>query len=162
MMSPTGRIHRLLCKIIEDRIFDCIPNGWECWSEQIRIDLSKMTDSPSMKFAEPDIFVGTDLIWKGEVLISNPSFIVEVLSRSTMSTDLNEKVDLYKSIGVSEYLIVNPRGVMTLHDFKSDKVYSFSYGDSFIVNSVPNLSFNCEEIFNKVDSILERFGYDLF
>lgn len=162
MMSPTSRKHRLLCKMIEDRIFECIPNGWECWSEQISVDLSKILEDSNTRFVEPDIFVGTDLIWKGEVLISTPCFIVEVLSRSTMYVDMNDKVSLYKTMGVSEYLIVNPRGTVELHNFKEGKVSLVPLKEKIRISSVPNLSFIFEDIFDKVDSIMERFGYELF
>ena len=170
MASPTSRVHRLLCKVLDNRITDLIPNGYECWSEQIRLDNKmilelngKNFESLDLKrFSEPDILVGTNFIWRGELLVSAPSLIIEVLSKATENEDRFDKVKLYKELGVKEYLMVNQRGYFTVKDLVKDESYELYEDDVFQSKTIPNVTFSVKEIYDAVDSLLIKFGYELY
>ena len=170
MMSPTSRIHRLICKVLDNKITDQIPNGYECWSEQIRLDNKmilelngKNFESLNVKrFIEPDVFVGSNFIWRGELLVSAPSLVIEVLSKATEDEDKSDKLKLYKELGVKEYLMVNQRGYFTLKDLVNDKSYDLYGNDMFKSKVVPNVQFTVTEIYNAVDSLLTKFGYEFY
>lgn len=170
MMSPTSRIHRLLCKVLDNKITDQIPNGYECWTEQIRLDnkmilelKNKEFDSLNLdRYVEPDLFVGTNFIWRGELLVSTPSLIIEVLSKATREKDKEDKVRLYKELGVREYLLVNPRGNFTIIDFEENSNKDLFGEDLFESKSIPNVKFTVDEIFSEVDSIMVKFGYEFY
>lgn len=88
-----------------------------------------------------------------------PRMIMEVLSDSTESYDRNEKMDIYKRVGVSEYWIVDWRK-------KQVEIYMFDYNDddtsyAYLFKKVteknkeelqlvmfPNLHISFDELFN--------------
>lgn len=88
-----------------------------------------------------------------------PRMIMEVLSDSTESYDRNEKMDIYKRVGVSEYWIVDWRN-------KQVEIYMFDYNDddtsyAYLFKKVteknkeelqlvmfPNLHISFDELFN--------------
>jgi Uma2 family endonuclease len=60
-----------------------------------------------------------------------PDFIAEIYSPSTIKYDLNEKFDLYESVGVREYWVVLPAAVLVFilqSDGKYDKVTVYEDG----------------------------------
>ncbi len=59
---------------------------------------------------QPDIIVVCDpkKLENGQYVDGPPELVVEILSPSTALKDRREKRDLYESVGVAEYLIVDP------------------------------------------------------
>ena len=58
---------------------------------------------------QPDLCVICDSEkLRPEGCVGAPDWIIEILSKSTASKDLNEKFDLYEAAGVREYWIVHP------------------------------------------------------
>lgn len=42
-------------------------------------------------YLEPDIFAGSDLLWKGEILVSAPELVIKLLNFSTAKYHKTEK-----------------------------------------------------------------------
>lgn len=80
-------------------------------------------------------------------MVSTPNLIIEVLSKDVQEKDKEDKVRLYKELGVKEYLMVNPRGYFTLKDLVNDKSYDLYGNDMFKSKLVPNVQFSVDEIF---------------
>ena len=58
---------------------------------------------------QPDLCVICDSEkLRPEGCVGAPDWIIEILSKSTASKDLNEKSDLYEAAGVREYWVVHP------------------------------------------------------
>lgn len=88
-----------------------------------------------------------------------PRFVMEVLSDATEDYDRNEKMDIYRKVGVSEYWIVDWRK-------KQVEIYMFDWKDddtsySYLFNKItednkqelklvmfPNLHISFDELFN--------------
>ena len=58
--------------------------------------------------------------------------------------------------------MVNQRGYFTLKDLVDDKSYDLYGNDTFKSKVVPNVQFTVIEIYNAVDSLLTKFGYELY
>lgn len=88
-----------------------------------------------------------------------PRMVMEVLSDSTEEYDRNEKMDIYRKVGVSEYWIVDWRKKQVeiyMFDWKDDdtsyaylfkKVTSENKGELQLV-MFPNLHISFDELFN--------------
>jgi len=84
---------------------------------------------------EPDLMVVCDPAKKSERGIEGaPDLVVEILSPSTASKDMNAKWWLYEAAGVPEYLIVDPvdrRGrLLRLVDGKYEEAARVSWGET--------------------------------
>ncbi len=88
-----------------------------------------------------------------------PRFVMEVLSDSTEEYDRNEKMEIYKKVGVSEYWIVDWRKKQVeiyMFDWdKEDKCYSYLYKtvtehnkDDLQIVMFPNIKISFEELFD--------------
>jgi Uma2 family endonuclease len=81
-----------------------------------------------------------------------PDWIIEILSKSTASKDLNEKFELYEFAGVKEYWVVHPHeGTVLIYRLKDGKYVGFQkpFTKGDVVDSVvfSDLNMNVEEIF---------------
>lgn len=88
-----------------------------------------------------------------------PRFVMEVLSDSTEDYDRNEKMGIYRDVGVSEYWIVDWRKKQVeiyMFDWKEDGTnYSYLYKTVTVENKeelqivmFPNLCISFDELFN--------------
>lgn len=88
-----------------------------------------------------------------------PRFVMEVLSDSTEEYDRNEKMEIYKKVGVSEYWIVDWRKKQVeiyLFDWnEKDECYHYLYKtvteknkDELQIVMFPNLKIAFDELFN--------------
>jgi Uma2 family endonuclease len=65
-----------------------------------------------------------------------PDFIVEVLSKGTISTDTREKFLVYEQFGVKEYWIINPNDIESSEFYYLDEVkYKLFYPENNVVHS---------------------------
>ena len=84
-----------------------------------------------------------------------PDFIVEIVSKSSVTRDLHEKYDLYEQCKVKEYWIVNPNdkslNIFLLNE-KSKFVASkpLTYGDIVESKVLPGLALDLNEVFQDV------------
>ena len=109
-------------------------------------------DSEIKNVVQPDLSIICDknkLNDKG--CLGAPDWIIEILSPSTSSKDLNEKYFLYEKFGVKEYWIVEPsEQIVLVYSLKSGKyenTFRYTKEDS-AVTIFEDLSINLSEIFN--------------
>ncbi|MEL7564084.1 MAG: type II toxin-antitoxin system Phd/YefM family antitoxin [Dehalobacterium sp.] len=106
---------------------------------------------------QPDLLVACDLennvTEKGKYM-GTPTLVIEILSDSTRSKDMIDKLNTYRLSGVKEYWIVNQKQenimVYSFADYEIDKYKTFEKGDlakSLVFNG---LSTDLESLFNEL------------
>jgi Uma2 family endonuclease len=113
----------------------------------------KRKDGQIDTVVQPDLCVICDtskLDDKG--CLGAPDWIIEILSKSTASKDLNEKFELYEFAGVKEYWVVHPHeGTLLIYRLKDGKYVGFQkpFTKGDVVDSVvfSDLNMDVEEIF---------------
>jgi Uma2 family endonuclease len=106
----------------------------------------------------PDVIVITgDPIYHGPgtTLVTNPTLIVEVLSKSTRAYDRTDKFDLYRSLETfQEYLLLEqtePKAYQYVKTKQGQWLFT-EYGKDATLNlSTLNLSFSIAELYDGVD-----------
>lgn len=103
---------------------------------------------------QPDLLVICDLegnVSEWDRYTGTPTLVVEILSYSTRSKDLVQKLNTYMLSGVREYWIVNPKQKnIVINVFESREISSYgSYNDAEIANSTvfAGLEIDLAEIF---------------
>ena len=121
-MAPPARAHhkivaqliRIIGNYIEAKNGDC-----EVYPAPFAVFLNE----DEKNYVEPDISVVCDkdkLSYKG--CNGSPDWIIEIVSPSTERMDYGIKLFKYRSAGVREYWIINPRTrVVTVFDFEHDQ-----------------------------------------
>lgn len=95
---------------------------------------------------QPDILVACDLennvTEKGRYM-GTPTLVVEILSDSTRSKDMIDKLNTYRLSGVKEYWMIDPKPenimIYSFEDFEIDKYKTFERGSvarSFVFNGL--------------------------
>jgi len=95
---------------------------------------------------QPDLLVACDL--EGNVnekgkYMGTPSLVVEILSDSTRSKDIIDKLNTYMLSGIKEYWVIDPRQenimIYAFNDYEIDKIRTFEKGEvarSFIFDGL--------------------------
>jgi len=104
---------------------------------------------------QPDICVICDLEKLDEKgCKGSPNWIIEILSNSTASKDLNEKFELYQHAGVKEYWIVSPKeqsvNAFTLDEkgkYQPQRPTPFSKSEKIPVGIFSDFIIELEEVF---------------
>jgi len=79
-----------------------------------------------------------------------PDFIVEILSPSNTTIEMQRKFHLYRNAGVREYWIVDgEKKTVTVHLFEGETTISRTYGekDTLVVSVVEGLSVELKPVF---------------
>src|SRR5699024_9309783 len=119
-------------------------------------DVTLFKEEDNINVVRPDIVIicDKDKLDKEEKYNGTPTLVIEVLSPSTRSKDMLQKLDLYKQCGISEYWIVDPINehilVYTLEnndiiDSRSynNSAHQIAYSDAFV-----GLEVNLQEVFS--------------
>lgn len=152
MMCPASNLHRIIVHYIFNELLEQTNSANNVGSEATRIDVNyilKSTDEKT-KYLEPDVFAGSDLLWKGEILVSAPELIIEVLSFATAKYDKTGKMDLYKSIGVREYILVSQDGSVELYKLQNDNFKDYIKIDDLFKSEYLNITLDFDKIFSLV------------
>lgn len=103
---------------------------------------------------QPDLFVACDLegnITENGRYTGTPTLVIEILSPSTRSKDMVDKLNTYMLSGVKEYWIVDPKAKqITVYAFEDHGVLDFAhhrFEDSFEASSLQGLMVKVEDIF---------------
>lgn len=104
---------------------------------------------------QPDLLIACDIDEavneKGRYM-GTPSFVVEILSPSTRSRDMVDKLNTYMISGVKEFWIINPKDKTVLvygfKNFKIDEFTSYKLGDTVKSYFFNNLEVYTNDIFN--------------
>ena len=152
MMCPASNLHRIIVHYIFNELLDQTDSANNVGSEATRIDVNYILKNPTKKYKylEPDVFAGGDLLWKGEILVSAPELVVEVLSFTTAKYDRTEKMDLYKSIGVKEYILVSQDGSVELYNLENDNYRDYIKIDNIFKSNYLNITLDFDKIFTLV------------
>lgn len=112
-MSPSPALYHQRVSYNLSGLLYSATRGNPCKAFSAPTDVRLITQSDSREeittVVQPDLFVVCDpskLDERG--CLGSPDFIVEILSPSTRTKDLNEKFDLYEETGVREYWVVFP------------------------------------------------------
>lgn len=131
MMCPASNLHRFIVHYIFNELIDQVDSANNVGSESTRIDVNYITKTKNYKsYVEPDVFIGKDLLWKGEYLVSAPELVIEVLNFATANEDKTRKLELYKKIGVKEYLLVSQDKIVTFYNLNNE-----NYAEGTLVNN---------------------------
>ena len=152
MMCPASNLHRIIVHYIFNELLDQIESANNVGSEATRIDVNYILkdSNKKYKYLEPDIFAGGDLLWKGEILVSAPELGIEVLSFTTAKYDRTEKMDLYKAIGVKEYILVSQDGSIELYNLESNDYKDYIKIDNIFKSHYLNITLDFDKIFTLV------------
>ena len=99
-------------------------------------------------FLEPDVSVVCD---KNKISKRGcegaPDWVIEVVSPSSRSMDYLLKLLKYRQSGVRLYWIVDPQGnTVSVYDFQSDTVESYTFADTIPVSIYDDLSIDMPEL----------------
>ena len=156
-MSPAPkRSHQDISLVIGNGIFNFL-KGKQCKTYMAPFDVrfpNNLNDPDDQTFTvvQPDICVICDLSKLDDAGCKGaPDMIVEILSPSTASKDLNEKYHLYEEFGVQEYWVVYPgENVLEIYDL-TDGVYvsrgKFVREDTVTSNVLKGLEIRLEDVF---------------
>lgn len=132
LMSPPNRMHQKLRNRLSQKItnyIDAKHGICEVYAAPFAVFLSQNDTN----YVEPDISVICNLDKLDDRGCNGaPDWVIEILSPSTEQLDCGIKLFKYRSAGVREYWIVNPRlHTVNVYDFQEDKntrQYSFDDG----------------------------------
>lgn len=106
---------------------------------------------------QPDLFITCDLedkINEKGRYMGTPTLCIEILSRSTRSRDMVDKLNTYMMSGVREFWIVDPNKhsvlVYGFKDFDIDEYSTYKPGDTLISCSFEGLAIAVDEIFEAI------------
>lgn len=104
---------------------------------------------------QPDLLIACDIDEtvneKGRYM-GTPSFVVEILSPSTKSRDMVDKLNTYMISSVKEFWIIDPKEKIVLvygfKDFKIDEFTTYKIGDNIKSYFFKDLKVDTNDIFN--------------
>lgn len=128
MATPT-MYHQQIVAYIFKNIDDCIvKHGMPCHAFIAPADVA--IDRDEYTVVQPDVFVVCDETQiTDKVIMGPPSFILEVLSKSTRKKDLIEKLAKYVETGVDEYWAIDPKNRMVMVYDMRDQEYAEAGSD---------------------------------
>ena len=114
------------------------------------------TNAQTFTVVQPDICVICDHSRLDDAGCKGaPDLIVEILSPSTASKDLNEKYQLYEEHGVQEYWVVYPgEAVLEIYELQDGKYVSkgkFVKEDVVTTKVLPGLEIKLSEVFEEIN-----------
>ena len=155
MASPTRMHQRLLfelARIIADFIDN---NKGEC--EVNVAPFAVYLNNDEYNYVEPDLFVVCDkekLDDKG--CHGAPDWIIEVVSSSSQRMDYELKLFKYRTAGVREYWIVDPKAeTVFVHNFEKNEMETYRFSDLVPVRiyqseNEDGLRIDFEEVFKRI------------
>jgi len=115
--------------------------------------LHRLDDAEKINSVQPDIIVicDKDKINEQGKYTGTPSLVVEVLSESTRSRDLVQKLDLYMESGIREYWAVNTESkeiyIYTFTGYKLADIFTFKGQEQAQSVIFPGLSVSLPQVF---------------
>lgn len=107
---------------------------------------------------QPDLLIACDLDMEGTVnekgrYMGTPTLCIEILSRSTRSKDMIDKLNTYMLSGVREFWLVDPVKhsvlVYGFKDFDIDECTAYKLGDTLISSYFEGLEIDVNHIFEE-------------
>jgi|SRR5690554_902565 len=111
---------------------------------------------------QPDLLVACDLennVTENGRYMGTPSLVVEILSKSTRTKDMIDKLNTYRLSGVREYWIVDGKQenimVYNFVECEIDKYKTYEKGAVAVSLVFPGLSTNIEDLFTGLIQVFE-------
>lgn len=105
---------------------------------------------------QPDLFIACDheeTINEKDRYMGTPTLVIEILSPSTRSRDMVDKLNTFMLSGVKEFWVVDPRKqsvlVYTFIEHQIDEFNNYKLGDTVESYCFQDLKVTCEAIFEK-------------
>lgn len=147
-MAPPNTEHQRLVVKLSHRILNFIDaKGGDC--EVFPAPFAVFLNEDDKNYVEPDISVICDKNKLNEKGCNGaPDWIIEIVSPSTQRVDYSIKLFKYRSAGVREYWIVNPKThTVNVFDFELDqKSGQYSFDDAIPVCIYENLDIRISEL----------------
>lgn len=149
-MAPPNRLHQELVSELHYKITDYIKKNKEVY-KVYPAPFAVFLNADDRNYVEPDISVICDndkLDDKG--CNGAPDWIIEIASPSTKRIDYSIKLFKYRSAGVREYWIVNPRTrIVNVYDFEKEALTDqYCFDDDIQVCIYDDLTINIAELLN--------------
>ena len=147
-MAPPNRLHQELVSELHYKITDYIKkNKGDC--KAYPAPFAVFLNADDKNYVEPDISIICDndkLDDKG--CNGAPDWIIEIASPSTKRIDYGIKLFKYRSAGVREYWIVNPRTrIVNVYDFEKEALTDqYCFDDDIQVCIYDDLIINIAEL----------------
>ncbi len=147
-MAPPNRIHQKLISRLSQTItnyIDAKHGGCELYPAPFAVFLNK----DDRNYVEPDISVICDKHKLDDRGCNGaPDWIIEIVSPSTEPMDYGIKLFKYRSAGVREYWIINPRTrTVNVFDFEHDqKSAQYSFEDEIPVCIYADLTLRISDL----------------
>lgn len=152
-MASPSQIHQALSMELSNILYNYIKSKkGPCQVFAAPFDV-KLSDKP-LTIVQPDIMVICDKDkLDGKRCNGAPDFIIEIVSPGNPSDDYIRKAFYYKSYGVREYWIVNPkRRMVTLNYFEEDLInVAYSFDSTIKVGIYDDLLIGFSAIANLLD-----------
>lgn len=129
-MAPPGRAHQRLVHFFDRTIGNYIQTkDGRC--EVYPAPFAVFLNEDDVNYVEPDISVICDLSKLDEKGCHGaPDWIIEIVSESSRRMDYAVKLFKYRSAGVKEYWIVDPKKQRTVvYNFEHDTMEEYAFGD---------------------------------
>ena len=130
MMATPGRVHQKFVMALSNSIFNYIQdkNG-DC--EVYPAPFAVFLNTDDKIYLEPDISVICDKNkLTDEGCKGAPDWIIEIVSPASRAMDYNKKLFKYRTVGVREYWIVDPRKrQIIVYNFEEDTYEEYSFSD---------------------------------
>ncbi len=160
-MSPAPRrSHQGISMVIGSEIYHVLKGQkCKCYMAPFDVRFPNKPDDPdeqTFTVVQPDICVVCDHSRLDDAGCKGaPDLIVEILSPSTASKDLNEKYQLYEEHGVKEYWVVYPgEAVLEIYELQGTQYVSkgkFVKEDEVTSNVLMGLKLDLSEVFEGVN-----------
>lgn len=148
MMTPPSRIHQEIVFSLSRKIADYI----DAEKGNCKVYLAPFAvflNEDDRNYVEPDISVicdKTKLTDKG--CTGAPDWIIEVVSPGSQHMDYMTKLFKYRTAGVREYWIVDPKdSTITIYNFEYDSMGKYTFSDNIRVGIYEDLEID----FSKLD-----------
>lgn len=147
MMAPPSRRHQEIVGELYRKISNYIHSNNGLCKPYIA-PFAVYLNEDDRNYVEPDISVICDknkLTDKG--CSGAPDWIIEIVSPGSQRMDYMTKLFKYKTAGVREYWIVDPRDkVITVYDFENDDMGKYSFDETVNVGIYPGFEIDFSEV----------------
>lgn len=147
-MAPPNFLHQKILMELSSMIHQYIKDhGGNC--EVVPAPFAVFLNKDDRNYVEPDISVICDKSKLDEKGCQGaPDWIIEIISPSTQQVDYGIKLFKYRTAGVREYWIVNPKThTVNIFDFEREKNSSqYSFGENIPVCIYEDLSINIADL----------------
>ena len=144
-MAPPSWKHQRISSYLHNEIYNYIKdNHGKC--EVLAAPFAVFLNNDDINYVEPDISVICDrskLDEKG--CHGAPDWVIEIVSQSSKPRDYMTKLFKYRTAGVREYWIVDPKKQMvSVYGFEKDVVEQYNFGEDVPVGIYEGFSIRVE------------------